>query len=430
MKILMDEILLFTGDAFFENGCIQIEDQSIVYAGPRKGAPFFVAERIFDGRGKLAMPGLVNAHAHLGMTLMRGLGSDLPLAQWLNNAMFPIEAHMTAEYASAGTRLGVMEMLRNGVTCVLDSYLFPVASARVLAQSGMRALVCQPMTHEPPDGPFLRSATELYEQWQGQAQDRIHICAGPHAEYTTNADDVLRCMHIAKKFSMPIHLHASETEQEVLDCKRRHDKLSPIQYFDQLGVFELPTIAAHCVHVDSEDVEILRTRGVTVVHNPISNLKLASGVMPLPAMLQRGVRIALGTDGPASNNNLNLWEEVKMTGILHKGLTRDATAVPPLDVLRMATGIGAQGLGFQNVGLLRPGWRADIAMLDLSAAHWTPNFDPAAQLVYAAMGSDVYLTMVDGNILYENGVFNTLDEYQTRLEATEAATQLRTKAGI
>lgn len=430
MRILIDKVALFTGEAFWEDACVQIEDALVAYAGPRKGAPFFVSDRIFDGRGKLAMPGLVNAHTHLPMTLMRGLGSDLPLEQWLKGRMLPLEQKLTPEAVAAGTRLGVMESLRHGVTCVADMYQFAGTVAQVLAQSGMRALVCRPMTHEEPEGPIFQEMQKLHEDWDGQAQGRIRVAVGPHAEYSNTEEDILRVIALAKELKTPVHLHLSETVGEVVACRQRHEGLSPVQYFERLGLFELPTLAAHCVHVDTQDIEILRARGVFVAHNPVSNLKLASGVMPLPRMRACGMPIALGTDGAASNNSLNLWEEIKLTGILHKGLTGDPAMVSPLETLRMATAVGAQALGFSKVGMLRPGWKADITLLDLSAAHWVPNFDLGAGLVYAAQGSDVYLTMVDGNILYEAGVYNTLDEYQTRVDAAEAALALREAAGI
>lgn len=427
MRTLIDEVKLFTGEAFFDNACVQVDDARIVYAGPRGDAPAFVGERIIDGKNKLVMPGLVNGHTHLAMTLLRGLGSDLPLHQWLREAIFPLEAGLTRESVMAGTRLAVMESLRFGVTTVLDMYMYESGVAQVLAESGMRALVGQSQQLEEP-GASRREIIALHREWHEQAQGRIRVSVACHAEYTSTEAALRDQIELARELEIPIHVHVSETEEEVLGCRQRHNGLSPVQYLDSLGMFTAPAILAHCVHVDAQDMDILMQRPVHVIHNPVSNLKLASGFMPLLPMIARGIRVGLGTDGVASNNNLNLWEEVKLTGILHKGATRDATAVSPMTVLDMATRIGAEALGYPNVGLLKSGWHADLILLDTSGAHWTPTYDPAAQLVYGAQGSDVYLTMVDGNILYEDGKFNTLDAEKTKREALTASQGLLSKA--
>jgi 5-methylthioadenosine/S-adenosylhomocysteine deaminase len=267
----------------------------------------------------------------------------------------------------------------------------------------------------------LAENVALFEKYHGAADGRLRVAIGTHAEYTNTDESIRSHVAAAERLGAMIHVHIAETRAETEGCKKRRGGRSPVRCLADLGLLDLPVLAAHCVWVDGADIALLAQKGATVAHNPVSNLKLASGVMPLPAMLDHGLRVALGTDGAASNNNLNLWEEVKLTGILHKGISGDPALISPAQTLAMATLNGARGLGFERVGMLLPGWRADLVLLGAGLAHRTPCADPAADLVYAAQGGDVRLTMVDGRVLYRDGEHLTLDRERILAEAEFAA---------
>ncbi|MEG0766815.1 MAG: amidohydrolase family protein, partial [Clostridia bacterium] len=273
------------------------------------------------------------------------------------------------------------------------------------------------------DDSRMREGIALVEHWHGAANGRIRCLMSPHAEYTTSPALIQRLIAQADRLGVGIHTHVSETQAEVAGCRARHG-VSPVQYFAQLGLFDRPCIAAHCVVTDAADIRILAEKGVHVVHNPVSNLKLGSGVMPLPQMLSAGVQVCLGTDGVSSNNTLNLWEELRLTALLHKGVTNDPLAVSEAETLSMATRVGAQAMGFEKVGLLRKGFRADIILIDTTAPHWTPCLDPMANLVYATQGADVSLTMVDGRVLYQEGQYPGVDVQAIRQAVQREAVRM------
>ena len=414
MRIRITNIIMTPGVTteahipFVEDAEILIQDSLIVYAGKRCEAPAFEADEIIDGRGALAMPGLCNMHTHTPMTLLRSLGSDLPLDRWLNEAIFPVEKHLTDDAVRAGTDLGIMEMLRFGTTSFNDMYMHMDMEAEAVHDSGMRALLGHGVVDFDESCTDLLPGIALIEKWNHAADDRIRVALAPHSEGATTQKVMEKIRDAAEQYGVPVHVHVSETKLDY-DGSLARRGLTPPQYLEKLGLLEFTTLAAHCVWFTDEDIELFVRRGSVILHNPISNLKLASGVAPIARMLKAGCKVALGTDSVASNNNLNLWEEIKLMPMLQKGTTLDPTVVSPAQTIAAATSVGAQAMGYENLGLLKEGYLADLILMDLNALHMAPCHDLESNLVYSAQGSDVTLTMVHGKVLYRDGEFTTLN---------------------
>lgn len=387
---------------------ILIEDSLIVYAGKREEAPAFEADQTIDGNGALAMPGLCNMHTHTPMTLLRSIGSDLPLDRWLNEAIWPVEKHLTDEAVRAGTDLGIMEMLRYGTTSFNDMYMHMDMEAEAVRDSGMRALLGHGVVDFDESCSDLLPNIALIEKWNHAADDRIRVALAPHSEGATTRKVMEKIREAAETYKVPVHVHVSETKLDYEGSLERRG-LTPPQYLDELGLLEYPVLAAHCVWFTDEDIELFARKGAVILHNPVSNLKLASGVAPIAKMLKAGCKVTIGTDGVASNNNLNLWEEIKLMPMLQKGITLDPTVVSPAQTIAAATSVGAKALGYENLGLLKAGYLADLILMDVNGAHMAPCNDLESNLVYSAQGSDVVMTMVHGKVLYHNGEFTTMD---------------------
>ncbi|MCL2367373.1 MAG: amidohydrolase [Oscillospiraceae bacterium] len=419
--ILLDDYSVLTG------GYLGVSGDRICYIGQEKPSEAYESFRAMPGH--LLIPGLYNLHTHSSMVLMRGVGSDLPLDRWLEEKMFPVEAKLVDADISVGTRLAMLEMLASGVVSFSDMYMSPQISAAEIERTGMKvnfskAIVA--LDHSIPhdeNAHFIESLA-FYDSCGGSmANDRIKVDFGIHAEYTSHEAIVRRYGEECKARGAIMHLHLSETQKEHRECKVRHGK-TPARWFYDLGIFENPTVAAHCVAIEPGDIELLASCGVTAVHNPSSNLKLGSGFMPLPAMLERGVKLAIGTDGAASNNNLNLFEEMHLASIIHKGYMNDPTVLSPTQLLSMATLAGAAAQGRENCGALKVGYKADIAAIDLDRPHLIPMHDIPAALTYSAQASDVTMTMVDGKILYENGEYLTIDAERVRHDVKQSMGRL------
>ncbi len=393
---------------FIDDAEILIDGSRIVYAGKREDAPAFEADETIDGAGALAMPGLCNMHTHTPMTLLRSIGSDLPLDRWLNEAIFPVEKHLTDDAVRAGTDLGIMEMLRYGTTSFNDMYMHMDMEAEAVRDSGMRALLGHGVVDFDESCSDLLPNIALIEKWNHTADDRIRVALAPHSEGATTQKVLKQIRDAAEKYKVPVHIHVSETKLD-FDGSIERRGLTPPQYLDKLGLLDYPVLAAHCVWFTDEDVELFARKGAVILHNPVSNLKLASGVAPIAKMLKAGCKVAIGTDGVASNNNLNLWEEIKLMPMLQKGITLDPTVVSPAQTIAAATSVGAKALGYDNLGLLKEGYLADLILMDMHGAHMAPCNDLESNLVYSAQGSDVCMTMVHGKVLYRNGEFTTLD---------------------
>ncbi len=422
------DVLTWENDGFtcLKNGYLGIDGDRIDYVGaePPRGA--YDEEK--DMTRKLLLPGLINGHTHTGMSLLRGMGSDLPLDKWLFDTIFPVEDRLTDEDLRIGMELSMLEMIASGTTSFTDMYMGAGHTAEAVLASGMKANLCRPLqSFDPDEEPMtcrrMREMLALYDRWNGAGEGRIVTDFSVHAEYTCTERMVRAAAEEAQKRGAGLHIHLSETEAEQQNCVEKYG-LTPARWFDSLGAFGGRAYAAHCVWLTPEDRALLKDRGVTVVHCPESNLKLGSGVADVPAMAAEGLAVALGTDGAASNNNLNMMEEMHLVSILHKGVRREPTLLSPGRVLQMATVNGARLQGRTDTGTLTVGSRADVIAVDMDRPHLTPNIDPLSNLVYAAQAADVVMTMADGRILYENGEYLTLDEERILFEARQAARRL------
>ena len=394
----------------YETGFIAIDKDKIVDVGAMiEGRNRYSADRIIDGRGYFAIPGLVNTHTHSAMVLFRGYANDLPLWEWLSENIWPLEDKLVAEDIYWLSLLGMAEMIRSGTTTFSDMYMFMEETARAVEMVGMRAVLARGLQGPDENSAIrLRENRVLWERWHGGAGDRIKVMVGPHAIYTCSTDYLRECIELAYELDTGIHIHISETKKEVKDCLDEHGK-TPIAYLDELDLFKLPTLAAHCIHLEDSDMDILAERGVSIAHCPYSNLKLASGFMPAAKLVKRGINISLGTDGASSNNNLSLIKEMQLAAVLGKAVAEDAAVLPASEILRMATINGARALGWEDIGSIEVGKKADIVLIDNERPHYKPQNDPTALLAYSGHSSDVDTVIVDGNILMEAGELQNID---------------------
>lgn len=413
-----------------ENGAIALSDGLIAAVGPAEEllelAP---TGEVVDASGCIVLPGFVNTHAHLAMTLLRGLADDLPLKEWLEDHIWPAEKeHMNRESVRIGTRLAAAELLLNGVTTTADMYFFDDEVGDVLAEIGMRGVVAEslidfPTPRCPTVDDMLAKQRELAERFKDHPL--IQAALAPHAPYTVCAANLVREADLAEELDVPLHIHLSETRWEVEKLLEEKGK-SPVAYLAELGVLTERTVAAHCVHVSPEDIETLAELEVGVSHNPVSNLKLGSGVAPVPAMLEAGVKLALGTDGPASNNTLDLLRDAQIAALVHKGVSGEPTALPARSVLELLTVGGARVLGLDHkVGTLREGLEGDLICIGTDAPAGVPLYEPESFLVYAARASSVRHVLVRGRVLVRNGALTTIDLDEVTAKAKELARRIR-----
>jgi len=396
----------------FKNGAVAIEGEKIVALGFADDFLSWNASRIIDARGGIIMPGLVNAHTHAAMTCFRGLADDLPLMTWLNDYIFPAEAKLDYEKVYCGTLLACAEMISSGTTCFCDMYLFEDAVACAAKHAGMRAVVGEVLYDFPSPnyGPIENgfAYTEmLIEKWKNDSL--ITIAVEPHSPYLCSRDLLKRASFLAKKNNIPLVIHVSETEYEVQTSKEKHG-VTPVGFLADLDVLSPNLLACHCVMLTDEDISLLQRFDVKVSHNPESNMKLASGIAPIPELLKAGVCVGLGTDGCASNNDLDIFMEMDTAAKLHKVNTFDPTVMDAYTVLKMGTIDGARSLGLDDIiGSLEPGKRADIIIIDTHKPHLTPMYNPISHLVYAVKGSDVATSIINGKIVMEDGRLLTLN---------------------
>lgn len=356
----------------------------------------------------LAMPGLVNAHTHCAMTLFRGLADDMVLKDWLEKKIWPAEAKLTEKDVYWGSMLGILEMLKGGTTCFNDMYWHVEGTAEAVKQSGIRAVLSGVLVgiSKTAEADFQKGLKEV-QKWQNKAEGRIKMILGPHALYSCPPKYLRKLVKAARKLDVGIHIHLAETKSDQGDIKKAA----------RLGVFDGLTIAAHCVWPTKEEIEILKKYKVAVVHCPVSNLKLASGIAPVWKMIKNGITVALGTDGPASNNTLDMWQTMKFAALVAKAQTRDTTALPAYQALEMATSLGAKALGLgKEIGTLEAGKKADILLVNLKKPHLTPLGNIVSHLVYAASRDDVDTVIIDGKILMKNRKLTCLDEGEVMKE--------------
>ncbi|MCW2278430.1 amidohydrolase [Heliophilum fasciatum] len=408
-------------------GDILIQDGRIaaIYPG---GAPEEVRSSVSEIRnvaGQLVLPGLVNAHTHAAMTLFRSFADDLPLMRWLKEAIWPAEEKLTGDDVYWGTKLAIAEMLKSGITTFADMYFFMDQVAQASLDTGIRAHLSRGMVGFGPSAEkALTESAAFFRQYNGAGDGLTRVWLGPHAPYTCSPDYLKRVMALADELGTGLHIHLSETATEVDDMTKQYG-LPPVELMDSIGLFERPVLAAHCVHLNEKERAILVEKGVGIAHNPVSNMKLASGVAPVEALRQAQAILALGTDGAASNNNLDLIEEMRQAALLQKVHLLDPLALPAYEALEMATIGGARALRWDDeIGTLEVGKRADLITINLQQPHLCPDHDPVSRLVYAAKGADVATVLVNGRILVDQGRLTCMDEEEVMAKATAAAYRL------
>lgn len=414
MNTLIKNVDIITMDqqnSKYTKGCIAIEGQKIAWVGEEVGLPdSFHADEIIDGEGKLALPGFINTHTHVAMTLFRGYGNDLPLWEWLTEKIWPLEEKLEDMDAYWLSLLGIAEMLMGGVTTFSDMYMHMEYVARAVEEAGIRAVLSRGLQgwHETSHI-GLKENRDLYEKWHGQADGRIRVMVGPHAVYTCEPDFLKECKKLADELGVGLHIHLSETRKEVEDCKKEYGK-SPVEHLNDLGLLDGHVLAAHCVHLSPEDMDIMKQKDVKVAHCPISNLKLGSGIAPTDELLERGVCVSLGTDGVSSNNNLSMIKEMSFAALLRKGVKEDPTLIPAHTALKMATYFGAKALAWEDqIGSLEVGKQADIVLIDITKPNYQPKLDMESHLVYSAHTGDVDSVWVAGKQLVKDKRLLTID---------------------
>lgn len=419
----MDKILLKNAEVLGQDGQITlgdiaVEGSMIVQVGEISAD--WQGDRIIDCTNMLAVPGFVNTHTHAAMTLFRSYADDMELMDWLQTKIWPAEGNLVAEDVYWGTLLSIAEMIKSGTTTFSDMYFHMPEVAKAVSESGIRAVLARGMAGVAPNGQqALAESEEFFNQYHNSADGRITVMLGPHAPYTCPPDYLKQVVALAKKLGAEIHIHLSETIGEVEECQKQYGK-TPIALMKELGVLDCGVLAAHCVHVTAEDIAIMKEANVRVAHNPGSNMKLASGIAPVPQMMAAGLCVGLGTDGAASNNNLDMLEELRLAAMLHKVHTLDPLVIPAKTAVKMTTCDGAQALGLGKItGRIAPGFKADITLFDMHAPHWYPRNDRVSLLAYSANSGDVHTVMVNGKILLDNKRLTTIDEEQVMYEANK-----------
>lgn len=410
-----------------ENGVLVIEDGMIKEVGTSTGC---TAEKIIDAKGLVLMPGLVNTHCHAGMTIFRGYADDVQLRDWLENHIWPAEAKLTDDDIYAGTRLACLEMIRSGTIAFADMYIHENKVAQAVDESGIRAALSYGMIdfgdREKADRE-LEIGSALVREWNGKAGGRIITMYGPHAPNTCSRDFLIRVKEQALKDNVKLHIHVLETEAE-LNYMKENFGMCSIHFLKGIDFWGTDVLAAHCVWLSDGDIRILAEYGVNISHNPNSNMKLASGICPVAKLLDAGANVCLGTDGCASNNNLDMFEEMRSAALLQKVSVMDPTVLPARKVLEMATVNGAKALGI-NSGMLKEGCNADMIIIDMNKAHLTPVYDVASHLVYAASGKDVSTTIVNGKVLMEEGRVLSMNEQEVINAALKTSESLMKRIG-
>jgi 5-methylthioadenosine/S-adenosylhomocysteine deaminase len=415
-------------------GAVAIRGSDIVAVGtPHDIAAAYTPARAIDATGRVVMPGLVNTHGHAPMVLYRGLADDLALMEWLQKYIFPAEAKtVTPAFVRAGTELAALEMIRSGTTTYTDMYYFEEEIARATKAAGLRAVLGQTIINVPaPDARTPADSLARVERFIREFLDDplITPAVAPHSMFLLDREHLLACRALALKYHVPMLIHLAETEDEVKTSRERFSA-SPVEYLDQIGFWGPTVVAAHGVWVSDDEIGLMARQQVGVSHNPESNMKLASGTAPVTKYLQAGVRLGLGTDGAASNNDLDMFEAMRQTAFLHKLATRDPRVLPAASVLELATLGGARALGMERLlGSLEPGKRADVVIVGMSQPRQTPVYDPVSHLVYVTRGDDVETTIVNGKILMENRRVVTLDEGKVLAEARRISDDVRRAVG-
>lgn len=416
IKNIMSVVPMTEKDYVLEDVNIYIKDKNIFHIGDE--LKDFNFDKVIDGSGMVALPGLINTHTHLAMTLFRNYADDMKLEDWLFKKIFPLEDKLMGEDVYYGSKLSLIEMIKSGTTCFLDMYFFVEDTLKAINESKIRACISRGLTSGEGEDAKIQEVRDLYGKYNDY-EGRIKIMVGPHAVYTCSEDFLKKCLNLTKELNTRLHIHLNESKNEVEESLKAHGK-SPIEWVDYLGLLEVPTIAAHCVWLNENDMNILKNKNVNVAHNPVSNLKIASGIANIYKMQKEGINVCLGTDGAASNNNLNMFKDLNIASLLSKGLNLEPVATTAYETLEMATINGAKALGLEDlIGTLEVGKEADIILIDFNKPHLKPKNNVISSLVYSAFGSDVDTVIVKGNVLMENRKIKVFDEVDTVKEIDE-----------
>lgn len=417
-------------DSVIENGAVMVKGENIIAVGKANELSDSMALKRLDAKGGIIMPGLINAHTHASMTIFRGLADDLPLMTWLNDHIFPAEANLTPEKVYDGALLACAEMILSGTTCFCDMYLFEDHVAQAAKDAGMRAVVGEVLFDFPSPNYGILEKGFCYTQMLAdkyRGDPLINIAVEPHSPYLCAPDLLQKASLLARNNNLLLVIHVSETKNEVSLIKERYG-LTPVGFLENLGILSPNLLACHCVHLTQDDIDLLKKHDVKVAHNPESNMKLASGIAPVPELIKNGVCVGIGTDGCASNNNLDIFHEMSMAAKLGKAGTGDPSAMDAKSVLRMATIGGAKALGLSGItGSLEAGKKADIIILDTRKPHLTPMYNPVSHLVYAARGSDVTTSVINGKVIMEDRKLLSLDITKTAGKVIEMAKEISRK---
>jgi len=423
-------ILPMDNRGIIKEGLIAIKDGTMTYAGKEAKTPRVRAEKLIDGRGKVAMPGLVNCHTHLAMTLFRGIAEDQPLQKWLKQTIWPLEAKLKPSDVYDGALLGCLEMIKNGTTTFADMYFHEDQVAKTVEKAGLRAVLAQGILEADVllrGEKMLRESVNFAKKYDGYADGRVTAQLGPHTLYTCSLPLLRKVRERATELKVGIHIHLAESEETVNLTKKKHG-LSEVELLEKIGFLGSDVLAAHCIHLAKKEMGIMAKRNVKVSYNPVVNMKLAQGTARIKDLIDLGITVGIGTDGPASNNSLDMFESMKVAVLLQKQFYKDPTVMPAQTVLKMATIDGARALGLEKtVGTLEVGKKAGIILVDFKKPHLTPVHDPYANIVYSAHGSDVDTVIVDGKVLMENRKVKTLDEEEVMLKAQKTATDILTR---
>lgn len=414
-------ITLNHDNQILKNQCLIIEDDTIQFIGEE---PVDLAEidKVIDIKGNIVMPGLINTHGHGAMSLLRGYGDDLPLQEWLEKKMWPKEFQFKEEHIKWGTQLAIIEMLKTGTTTYSDMYIHMDIVADIVKSSGIRANLSRGIIGIGSTieiSKKLNEALTFAKEWNNKADGRITTMMSPHSAYTCSPEYIVEIANASRDLSVPIQIHMSETTYEVEQNRKNYGE-RPVKHLQNLGIFENPVLVSHAVHVNKEEIEILKNNNVKISHNPGSNLKLGSGIAPIPEMLKKGLHVSLGTDSAASNNNLDLFEEMRLAALIHKGYKEDPVLIPATTAMKMATIYGAEALFIdQHTGSLEVGKKADLIVVDINQPHFQPLFDPISHLVYTASGKDVIDVFINGEQIVKNREVLTLDQERIFYEVNQ-----------
>ena len=426
MKILIKNILALIekdSDYFIEEASIYIENDRIVDIGNKD----YKADIIIDGKNKLAIPGLVNNHTHAYMSLFRNYADDLPFSQWLFDNILPLEDKLTGEDAYWGTMLGIMEMIKTGTTCFTDMYIFINETSRAVDETGIRACLSRGLVGSGDDEEGRRRVNEAKEEiafWKGKGNDRLSFIVSPHAPYTCDDKFLLNVVDFAKDYNLGINIHLSESRNEIAEIYDKY-KCTPTELLNKLGLFDLNTLAAHCVYLSDRDIDILAEKKVNVITCPVSNLKLGNGIAPIAKLIDKGVNVCLGTDGAASNNTLNIFKELQFVTLIHKGIEEKADVISASTGLKFATSNGAKALGLDNkIGKIKIGYKADISILDIYKPQYYPRNNLLSALAYSTYGDEVTTVIVDGKILMRDNEFLTIDTEKVKYHINNISKRL------